>query len=185
MNKPWPALVLAVPLCGTALHAQTNPPAPQSGTDRPLTQITSDSVDFDLKTRVAVYRGHVRVDDAKMKLTCDVLTAKVPEAGGGFDRIEAEQSVVIDAVDAKGETNHALADKMIYTYKIDGGKTNEVVELIGNPRLEAPQGTLTGDVIVWDRANNRVSATNMKMSFRTGGTNAFPALMETPADEKK
>jgi lipopolysaccharide transport protein LptA len=179
MNNLWSTLVLAG--FSFALNAQTNPPAPVAKrAERSPTEITSDSVDFDLKTRMAVYRGHVRVDDSLMKLTCEVLTATVPESGGRIESIVAEQNVVIDAIDAKGHTNRASGDKVVYTCKVEGSVTNEVIELIGNPRLEAPQGTLTGDLIVWDKANNRVRATNQKMMFRTGGTNSFPALMEKP-----
>jgi len=44
--------------------------------------------------------------------------------------------------------------------------TNETITLTGNPQVENAQDTLTGDVIVWDRANNHLSATNQKMVFR-------------------
>jgi len=184
MKILWPTLVLAG-FC-VALGAQTNPTAPAAKpAERPPTQITSDSVDFDLKTRTAVYRGHVRVDDSKMTLTCEVLTAKVPESGGKIDSIVAEQNVVIDTTDAKGQPNRATGDKVVYTYSVANSVTNETVELTGNPRLEAPQGALTGDTIVWDKANNRVRATNQKMIFNTGGTNQFLTGFEKPADAKK
>ena len=32
--------------------------------------------------------------------------------------------------------------------------------------MENAQGTLTGDVIVWDRQNNHLTASNQKMIFR-------------------
>jgi lipopolysaccharide export system protein LptA len=44
--------------------------------------------------------------------------------------------------------------------------TNETVTLTGNPQMENVQGTLTGDVIVWDRLNNHLTASNQKMVFR-------------------
>jgi lipopolysaccharide transport protein LptA len=184
MKILWPTLVLAG--FSVAFGEQTSPTAPAAKpAERPPTQITSDSVDFDLKTRMAIYRGHVRVDDPTMSLTCEILTAKVPESGGNFDSIIAERNVVIDATDAKGQTNRATGDRVIYTHKVEGSVTNEVVELTGNPRLEAPQGALTGDMIVWDKANNRVRATNQKMIINTGGTNQFPARFDKPTDAKK
>ena len=68
---------------------------------------------------------------------------------------------------------------MVYTYKVANSVTNEVVELSGNPRLESAQGTLTGDLIVWDRINNKLRATNSKMVFHTtGDTNLFPTKNE-------
>lgn len=179
MNKLWSTILMAG--LGFVLHAQTNSTAPPAKpAARPLTQISSDSVDFDMQTRMAVYRGHVRVEDPQMTLACEILTAKVPETGGGFESVVAEHNVVIDTTDAKGQPNRATGDKVVYTYKVEGAVTNELVELTGNPRLEAPQGTLTGDLILWDKARNHVRATNQKMTFRAGGTNIFPSLIQKP-----
>ena len=45
------------------------------------TLISSASADFDLAGHEATYRGHVRVDDPQMKLTCEKLIADVPAGG--------------------------------------------------------------------------------------------------------
>jgi len=47
-----------------------------------------------------------------------------------------------------------------------GGVTNETVTLTGHAQVENSQGTLTGNPIVWDRANNRMMAANQTMNFR-------------------
>src|SRR5258708_1490426 len=86
--------------CSAAgLHAQTTNPAPAP----PETEIFADTFDFEMKSKVAVYQHHVRVLDPKMKLTCEILTAKLPEAGGKLDHILAETNVVIDFTDDRGE----------------------------------------------------------------------------------
>ena len=155
-------LLLVLTGAGSALKAQTNTPPLQTNTSARAAAEThifsDDGVHFDLKTHMAVYRGHVRVDDPKMRLTCETMTANVPEAGGRIDSIVAEQNVVIETLDEKGQTNRATADKAVYTYKVAGSVTNETVELTGNPLLEWPQGTMRGDPIVWDRINNQVRA---------------------------
>jgi lipopolysaccharide transport protein LptA len=156
-----------------ALVAQTNTNAQLSVTatnkpetaPRAPTRIDSDRVDFDTTARRAVYQGHVRVDDPQMKLTCAYLIADLP-VGGHVNHIVAETNVVIDFTDDKGQTNHATSDKAVYDYGVQNGVTNETVTLTGHPEVENAQGTLTGEPIVWDRANNHFSAVNETMIFR-------------------
>lgn len=60
---------------------------------------------------------------------------------------------------------------------MQNGATNETVTLTGKPQVENSQGTLTGDQIVWDRANGRLTATNPYMKSKQniqGTTNAAP-----------
>jgi lipopolysaccharide export system protein LptA len=163
--------LLAIAALGAlSLPAQTNVTG-SLPTPRGPTLISSISADFDLSGREAsgreaIYRGRVRVDDPQMKLACEKLVADVPQAGGHVNHIVAETNVVIDFLDNRGKTNHATADKAVYVYAEQGGATNETVTLTGNPQMENEQGTLTGDVIVWDRLNNRLSASNQKMILR-------------------
>src|SRR5664280_604909 len=124
--KRFSLIAIAV-LCGWMVRAQTNaadqsspasatinlpatPPPPPP--PRAPTRIDSDnSADFDLNGHQAIYRGHVRVDDPEMKLTCAWLVADVPQAGGHPNHIVAETNVVIDFTDTKGQTNHVTSDK--------------------------------------------------------------------------
>lgn len=187
-------------LCGLSIRAQTNTnafaentnaveenlalvktnsvPAPKPA--RPPTQINSDSADFDLANHRVIYRGHVRVDDPEMKLTSEWLVADLPQSGGHVNHIVAETNVVIDATDEKGQAVHATGDKAVYDYQVQGSVTNETITLTGNPEMDNAQDTLTGDVIIWDRANNHLNATNQKMIFRQNlngaetGTNSPP-----------
>jgi lipopolysaccharide transport protein LptA len=185
-------IVMAV-LCGGMAHAQTNATEQSSPANttanapdatpppRPPTRIDSDkSADFDLNGHQAIYRGHVRVNDPEMKLTCEQLTADVPEAGEHPNRIVAETNVVIDFTDTKGQTNHATGDKAVYIYKVENGVTNETVTLTGNPQMENAQGTQAGDVIIWDRASNKLHFDNPHMIFRQN-LNSAPEVTGTPA----
>ena len=58
-------------------------------------------------------------------------------------------------------------------YNVQNGVTNETVTLTGNPQMENAQGTQAGDVIIWDRASNKIHFDNPHMIFRqnlNGGT---------------
>jgi lipopolysaccharide transport protein LptA len=167
-------LIAIAALGGLPLAAQTNVTG-SLPTSRGPTRISSQSADFDLSGREATYRGDVRVDDPQMKLACEKLVADVPQAGGHVNHIVAETNVVIDFLDNRGKTNHATADKAVYVYSEQGGTTNETVTLTGNPEMENDQGMLTGDVIVWDRLNNRLSASNQRMVLRQNFSGTPPA----------
>ena len=188
------SLIIIAGWCSLMVHAQTNatvPGPPASATTnvpaaprppRAPTQIYSDNgADFDLNGHQAIYRGHVRVDDPQMKLTCAQLTADMPESGGHVSRIVVETNVVIDFTDERGQTNHATSDKAVYLYHVQNGVTNETVTLTGNPQMENAQGTQAGDVIIWDRANNKIHFDNPHMIFRqnlnsaVAGTNSAAA----------
>jgi lipopolysaccharide transport protein LptA len=157
-------IALPTMAAGMILQAQTNvtaiPPP------RAPTLINSVSADFDLTARRAVYRGNVRVDDPQMKLTCEELTADLPQSGGHINHLVALTNVVVDFIDQKGQTNHVTSARMVYDYKVVNAVTNETVTWTGNAKVENAQGWLTGEPIVWDRANNSIHAENQKMILR-------------------
>jgi lipopolysaccharide export system protein LptA len=184
--KCYSLVVIAV-LGGLMVHAQTNPPGTPPAPRAP-TLIHADSADFDLNGHQGIYRGHVRVDDPQMKLTCAQLTSDLPESGGRPTHIVAETNVVIDFTDDKGQTNHATGDKAVYIYNVQNGVTNETVTLTGHPppQVENAQGTQAGDVIVWNRANNKIHFDNYHMishqnlNGATADTNSPPAKTNFP-----
>ncbi len=191
------SLIIIAGWCSLTVHAQTNATAQSSPASaitnsptappptRPPTQIHSDSWDFDMTARQAVYHGHVHVDDPQMKLTCAQLTTDLPESGGRPARIVAETNVVIDFTDDKGQTNHTTSDKAVYIYNVQNGVTNETVTLTGNPQMENAQGTQAGDVIIWDRANNKIHFDNPHMIFRQNLNSAVADTNPPPATAVK
>ena len=183
--KRFGLIVMAL-LGGLTVHAQTNATGTLP-TPRGPTLVSSDSADFDLAGREATYHGHVQVDDPQMKLKCEKLVADVPAAGGHVNHIVAETNVMIDFQDNQGHTNHAIGDKAVYIYSEQGGVTNETITLTGQaqPQVENAQGTLTGDVIVWDRLNNHLSASNQKMIFRQNLSGVPAATNPPPATAEK
>ena len=182
---------------GTAfvLAAQTNS-RPSSPTQSPAlagsetngpTVIQSDAGQFFLKSNVFVYRGNVRVDDPRMKLTCQLLAVEAPKVDAGkFNRATAETNVVIDWTDDKGP-NHATADKAVYTYSLtntaappaENWETNAFVVLTGNPVVTNVDGTYRADPIIWDRIKDVITSTNaLKMQINPGQTNT-PGMFDT------
>lgn len=169
------------------LCAQTDTNAAPKFPRQP-TRIDSDSADFDMKmnAREVIYRGHVRVTDPQMKLTCARLAADLPPDGGRVNHIVAETNVVIDFTNEKNQTNHVMSDKAVYIYNVKNGVTNETVTFTGNAKIENAQGWLTGEPIVWNRANNSLTATNQKMIYRQNlngapaGTNSSRAKTNFP-----
>lgn len=160
--------------------AAETPPV-EAEPETPTTHIYSDTVELGVKSRSAVYRGNVRLEDPRIFLTCEQLTAEVPEEGGRVDRVVAETNVVILLFDEEGSTNRAFADRAVYSYIVTDSDTNEVVELTGDPdpHIETPKGELYGNPIVWNRTKDKVWATNQRMIYRADPTNLTSMISQT------
>jgi lipopolysaccharide export system protein LptA len=167
--KMFCLIALAAVTVGTAARAGSNTNA---ASQLRLTDIYSDSADFDGNGHTATYRGNVRVIASDIKLTCALLIADLPASGGRLSHVVAETNVVIDGKDSKGQTVHVTSPKAVYDYNVQNGVTNETVTLTGSPqpRVEDARGTQAADVIVWDRANN---------SYRFTGNYHFSPNLES------
>ncbi|HVU26186.1 MAG TPA: LptA/OstA family protein [Verrucomicrobiae bacterium] len=185
-------VIASAALISCRLNAQTNAEVSPVATNqikaetpapRAPTIIHSHIWAVDNVARRMTYSENVQVDDPQMKLTCAWLVADLPESGH-INHIVAETNVVIDFVDDKGQTNHATSDKAIYDFSVKDSTTNETVTLTGNAKVESPQGTLTGEPIIWNRAINQFTSTNFTMIFRQSLNDALiktnsPALAKT------
>jgi len=182
MNRLLLTLLPIACLFGVS-QAQTNAPAAASKN----IEISSKVAEFDLKTRLAIHRGNVRVEAEGMQLACETLTAKLSAAGNRIENFVGEERVVIDLINEEGQKAHGTGDKVVYTYTVADTATNEIVELMGNPMLETVQGTLTGDVITLDRIKNKLRATNQKMVLRpeaVGATNVVESTNASPSQQR-
>jgi lipopolysaccharide export system protein LptA len=174
-------IALLAGLGGGIVQAQTNAVAPP----RAPTIINSDSAEFDLSSspHKAFYYGHVQVDDPQMKMTSEKMVADLPPSGGHISRIVSETNVVIDFLDDKGQTNHAISDKAVYDYNVQGVVTNEIVTLTGHASVTNADGSwMRAEPIIWDRANNRVYGSNETMSIKQ---NLNDAMGKTNSPAKK
>ena len=179
----------SLPPLDTPPIAATNAPsteapafAPTNSIIRAATEISSDSANFDLKSRIAVYVGNVHVKDPQMEMTCGIMTARVP-ASGRIDSIVAEQNVIIDTADEHGDPIHATGDKAVYTYKVTDVGTNETIELSGtNTTFRSRTFNGTGNPIIWDRLNGNIRGSHLRMSIESLPsrirTNAAPPVVK-------
>ncbi|MFN3410430.1 MAG: LptA/OstA family protein [Limisphaerales bacterium] len=185
MKHLLPLLLLVLGLA--PLIARAAEPGPEAET-----HIASDSVEFDMKTRLAVYRGNVTVTDPRIALTCEFLTAKVLDSGQ-VERIVAETNVVATIV-TNNTTFTVTAAKATYTYQVSATATNQTLELTGlpAPKITWPQedvspprtNEFTARRILWDLANERLTAEEHRGVFpdfqalrqrNRAATNAPPA----------
>ena len=149
MNRT--ALILGVALTALVMRAQTNSDAVSTNTILSLDEqqtvvetaaatntppaptgevrITSQSGEASLDTRIAIHRGNVvaTITDPIMRLTCDVLTIRVPKEGEKPDHILAEGHVVIDHKDENGNETQGTGERALYVFEVSGSTTNETI----------------------------------------------------------
>ena len=144
--------------------------------------------DYIVSPERALFRGRVRLEHPQMKWTCDRVTALAPQGATRTNRVVAEEGVVFDLTDDKGQKVHGTGDKAVYTYWVSGSVTNETMVLTGNP-AELVETNYTGQntVFILDLANHRLGAPGKSKYvvhdvFKTGGTNL--AVIPNPTRPK-
>jgi lipopolysaccharide export system protein LptA len=169
--------------CGL-IWAQTNAPAQK--TPEQNIDITSETGHWDGKTSQMIYLGHVFVTyDVKAKMRCGRLTVDVPTDGSHPTNMVADGGVVIDYLDAKGQTNTITSEKAIYFYSTVTNLslivTNETVTFTGGtpmPQAEGPQYVFKGEPLIYDFVTKQFSgSSNFETHFKIKsgtGTNASP-----------
>ncbi len=127
----------------------------------------------------ALFRGAVRLDHPQMQWICERITALVPPGGGQINRTVAEQAVVFDLTDDKGQQVHGTGEKAVYTYGSTATVTNEIMALTGSPAtLTTTNFTGQNSVFILDLANHRLGAPGrskyvMRGLASAGGTNTI------------
>jgi lipopolysaccharide export system protein LptA len=127
----------------------------------------------------ALFRGAVRLDHPQIQWASERITALVPPGGGRINRTVAEQAVVFDLTDDKGQQVHGTGEKAVYTYGRSATVTNEVMELTGSPAtLTTTNFTGQNSVFILDLANHRLGAPGkskyvMRGLASDGGTNTI------------
>jgi lipopolysaccharide export system protein LptA len=144
----------------------------------PMVITGDDGGDFNMETGLVVLRGNVQVDDPQMNLKCDLLTVKfttvtnkadkpsppAPKADTTGTRQNQEpptllaaqriESIVAESrvvMLLKKDNSRATGGKAVYTAATD------TVELTQDATVQMPQGLARGQLIVYDRANGKVS----------------------------
>lgn len=178
----------------TAQSTATQAPALVGTATNGPTTIRAHNCEIHLKSGLGIYREDVHVDNPQHKLTCELLTVEAPKLDvGKFNRATAETNVVIDWTDPDGSTNHAIADKAVYTYTLTNTatagdahwETNAIVVLTGNPVVSSLKGRFEGDPIIWNRITDVITSPNFhEMKVNTDRTNST-SLFDTTAPAPK
>jgi lipopolysaccharide transport protein LptA len=166
---------------------------PETDAQSSTNQISGDVIEIfsdhlvisNLTTRTPVYSGNVRVLHPQMYLTCERLTATVPEKGR-INYILAETNVVVFATN-KTDHIYASGNVLTYAYKATDLATNELIVLTGDARFKRGDDLdQRGDRITYDVITGVVTvdrpATVVLTSERLApltGTNA-PSGTNTP-----
>ena len=162
---------------GRVMAAETNAlPRTSAGahTDQ-FAEITAR--DYTLGREGASFRGKVSMTHPQMQWSSDRLTAVAPPGGGKMNRIVAEQDVVFDLIDAKGQKIHGRGDEAVYTCGITGTTTNDAMVLTGSPaQLVSTNFTGQNNVFILDLANHRLGSPGkyryiVRFPAGGGGTN--------------
>ncbi|HEX4342060.1 MAG TPA: hypothetical protein VH255_01635, partial [Verrucomicrobiae bacterium] len=158
-------------LPGNALGSATN--TATTNAVPAFTIVTSDN--YTVKAGHAEFHGHAHIDDPKMQVTSELLTADSLPGSTNIERIVADKHVVGDLTDSNGKITHVTSDHALYTLS-DG-----LLRLTGTPVLKNDQGWLTGSIIVWDRTYDLLIARNQRMIFQStnGATSTMPAPLDT------
>jgi hypothetical protein len=157
-------LLLAI---GVAHVCAAETDAGPATTDAAATRITSQLVNFDLKTRQALYQGDVKVEDPRIALTCGILTATISEGAGRVDSLIAESNVVA-IITTNNTVFTVTAAKAVYNCRMSHTVTNQTLELSGlpEPKITWPQEgstpTRTNEFvarrILWDIGTGNIKA---------------------------
>jgi lipopolysaccharide transport protein LptA len=141
----------------TAFGASPAPKAPTGMGAAEFAEVFSR--DYTVKPEGAVFRGTVRLEHPQMQWTCGQVEALAPHGASKTNHVVAEQAVVFDVTDDKGQKVHGTGDKAVYSYGVSGGVTNETMVLTGNPAELAGTNFMgTNNVFILDLARHRLGS---------------------------
>lgn len=121
------------------LMATTTGALAQSATNEP-TVVTSDRMQADYLHNVGTFEGNVLAVDPRLTVRADKMVVTFGTTGTNANR-SVQKLVAIGSVVINKDTKKATCEQADYT--TGDGK----VVLTGNPKLESPDGTVTGKKI--------------------------------------
>lgn len=130
-----------------------------------VVKIFSDHFRLLYQSNVATYTGHVRVVDAGMTLTCELLTTRFG-TNSSIQSITAERNVILT------QTNGSRATGDMAVYTVVG--TNETVDLIGHAHWNDGQHDATARSFFYDGRTDRLTANDQVKVRYANGTHRAP-----------
>ena len=126
-----------------------------------------------------MFQNGVKVVHPDMNLRCQTLTLDAPTADTA-QSLTAQDDVQFTLAAQKGQKINGTAQKAVYTYKVNAGKTNDLVELTGQPKLTMDDGsTFENSVIIVDRTSGKLIAPGKYLVRYFGSsaiTNELPSI---------
>lgn len=127
--------------------------------------------DYTLRQDWALFRGGVYASHTNMNWACETLLVQsIP----GGKVLTAEQGVVFDLVDERGQKIHGTGNKAIYTNSVIGSVTNDLLTLFGTSAkhavLTTTNATWDNTIIILDRVSGKLTTPGSEYHIR--GTNA-------------
>ncbi len=137
------------------------------------TNITSDTLTLNAKTRIFTYKGNVTVTQGDMTLVSKVVEGSYSEKNE-IQKIVARGDVIITKAEIK-------ATSQLATYDAVAG----IITLTENPQLQQGESVLIADRIkVYVRENRSQAEGNVRVTFvKKDMPNAAPAASPTPKSE--
>lgn len=153
---------LSIAVAGLAYAAPTNEP----------TVVTSDRMQWDYLQNFGTFEGNVLVIDPRLTVRADKMlvyfATGTTNTARSVDRIIATGAVVINQDQKK-----ATGDRAEYT------ATNDQVTITGTPKVESPDGVVTGKKITFRRGQSQ-----MDVETDAADTNRT-RLIIYPEDQRK
>ena len=173
--KPFLVLLAVFLVAGNGARAQSNTTvsvvgAPPPATPEP-TVVTSDKLEVDYGKGIGLFTGNVLAVDPRITLRADQMTAYFStgtNTARTIQRMKAAGGVVIAQDKRKATAEHA-----------DYDATDGRVTLTGNPRVETPEGTVSGAKITFWHGQEK-----MEVVADAAATNRTQLIFQ-PEPEKK
>jgi len=125
------------------------------------------SQEYVVRPQVALFEGKVRLAHPQINLACDHLAVHSGPGDEKEQQLIAEHSVVFDLLSADGQNVHGTCQKAVYNYGVTAVRTNDLLELTGNPILETTNGTVRNAVLILDRTQNKLIAPSVEQARLT------------------
>jgi lipopolysaccharide export system protein LptA len=141
--------------------------------------------EYSLGTNESIFQGGVLVSHPQMQLNCETLTMQAPDSSARAQTLVAQQDVNFDLINENGQKIHGTGQRVVYQYSVVSGKTNDFVELTGDPKLTMTNGsTFQNKVIMFDRISGKVIAPG-KYFIRSLGTSNPTNNIPSPKTERR
>jgi lipopolysaccharide export system protein LptA len=117
-----------------------------------------------------------------MNWTCDEMAIESLPGDKSATRLTASGTVIFHLLEDDRATAHGTCDKAVYTYSVSGNKTNEIVELTGDPVLVTTNGIFENPTLIYDRTQNKVTAPGR---YRIHGYTQATNIVQLPRIPKR